>query len=303
MHEIYTGKRIKTVDCRHEALKSIVCVAHGLDKENYQYLLEHKKWIKIEKLSQPVGNVCGVHEINNTFYVVGRKGISTLNNEVYEYSSNKQCIWCTSCRVKNNILVLCNFGFALVNCSASKVFDTRNKKFTDSTIKTGRKFFAAVHFQDKVWIVGGWGRGENGTHETLSTIQVYDPVKKTLSLSPVKMTRGRSHHKVIAYKKKLFAFGGRTDNWNLSSVEMYCAGADKFVMMAPMKMARRGFACCRVGNLVYVVGGWVGNPKFTSYSVTRSVEIYDLDANTWTEGPDYPGAAADLHACAVYNKI
>ena len=65
-----------------------------------------------------------------------------------------------------------------------------------------------------------------------------------------------------------------------------------------MKIARSHFACCRVGNLVYVVGGWLGG-----VNDTKSVEIYNMDSNTWSDGVDFPVATCDLQACAVNNKL
>ena len=67
--------------------------------------------------------------------------------------------------------------------------------------------------------------------------------------------------------------------------------------MAPMKIARRDFACCRVGNLVYVVGGEIDPNK------TSSVEIYNLDTDSWSFGTDLPVPGSFEYACAVSNKI
>ena len=46
-------------------------------------------------------------QINNIFHVVGDKGISTLNNEVYKFPSKKEYNLRATCRVGNNILVVC----------------------------------------------------------------------------------------------------------------------------------------------------------------------------------------------------
>ena len=114
------------------------------------------------------------------------------------------------------------------------------------------------------------------------------------------MNEARTCHKAILYNNKLFVFGG-IDKYErqLNSVEMFSTETNKFVMVAPMKIARKDFACCRVGNLVYVVGGWndaYGGP-------TKLVEIYNIDSNTWTDAVDFPVAESDLHACAVNNKL
>ena len=111
------------------------------------------------------------------------------------------------------------------------------------------------------------------------------------------MNKGRLSPKVIVYKKKLFVFGGCGEDGPLNSVEMFSPGTNKFVMMSPMKVTLSDFACCRVGNLVYIVGGWTGRVG------TKFVKIYNLDTNIWTNGVDFPVAEYRFYACAVNNKL
>ena len=132
----------------------------------------------------------------------------------------------------------------------------------------------------------------------ITKIQTYDPVNKILYFSPIKMIQARMDHKPIVYRNKLFVFGGRDNDLKpLNSVEMYSPETNNFVMMAPMKIARYEFGCCRVGNLVYVIGG------YTEDRGTKSVEIYNLDNDTWIEGVDLPVKQSCSYACAVKNKL
>ena len=104
----------------------------------------------------------------------------------------------------------------------------------------------------------------------------------------------------------MFVFGGVEKDERISnSVEMYSPDANKFVVMAPKKTARCNFACCRVGHFVYLIG-WItsfnGNDSY--YGETNSIEVYNLDANTWTDGETIPNADSyTLKACAVSNVI
>ena len=94
-------------------------------------------------------------------------------------------------------------------------------------------------------------------------------------------------------------FGGWGEDWKeLNSVEMFSQETNQFVMMAPMKIARDDFACCRIGKHVYVVGG-----RIFGVDETRSVEIYNMDTDIWTDGVDFPVAEHLLHACVVNNKL
>ena len=262
----------------HEELKAIV-VADRHNNHNYQYLLDEKKWVKINDFPKSVGEICGIHEVNNVFYVVGKKGISTLNNEFYKFLSSKNYDWCTSCRVGNNILLIRTKYNADL-----KLFNTVDKQWSDVNIETNRLYFDAVHYLNKVWIVGGQERDNKGNFYKLNTIQIYDPVNKATSLSPIEMIQARCGHEVIVYNNKLFVFGGSGDFYQLNSVEMYSPDTNKFITMAPMKISRSYFACCRVGNLVYCIGGFSSD----GFKHDNSVEIYNLDLNTWTDGENIP---------------
>ena len=271
-------------------------VADKCNNDIYQYLLDCEKWVKLNKFPKSIDKICGVFEINDVFYVVSNKGILALNN-FFKFPSNKHYAWCTSCQIGNNILLIC---MNLCEYVESKLFDPVNKQWSDVSIKTERKGFDAVEFLNQIWIVGGLGHDDDDeNYEYLNSVQIYDPVNKFTYLSPVKMVQRRYHHKVIVYKDSLFVFGGCDDyDKPLNSVEMYSPKTNKFVTMAPMKVARSNFACCRVGNLVYCVGGW-NSGGFTNY-----VEVYNLDTNQWCNGKNFPVvSASNLHACAVSNKL
>ena len=269
-------------------------------------MLDKKIWIKLKKFTETVSYIRGILQINNVFYVVDEKGISTLNNEVYKFQSNKEYYWCATCRVGNNILVVRNENYGDDDVE-SRLFNPINYHWSDVDIRTKRKYFAVVYYLNKVYIVGGWDEGsmigkppQRSIHcridgKTVNSIIIYDPVTKTQQISPIEMNEARWGHKVIVYKNKLFVFGGKdADGYRLNSVEMFSPETNKFVMMAPMKIGRSGFGCCRVGNLVYVIGGATSVADRTS-----SVEIYNMDSNTWTDGVDLPVATYNLYACAV----
>ena len=269
---------------------------HNDNKDNYQYLLDDKKWVKFNKLPSSVGKIWKIHQIDNEFYTIGNKGISTFNDEFYEFSkiNKKYYWWHTSCVVGTDMLIFRKSFEKESFCNGkAKLFDTNSKKFIDFNIKTKRAHFAVVCYLNKLWIIGG--KLFDKTHELFNTIQVFDPVTKTQLLSPVEMTQARTDHRVVVYKNKLFVFGGSDiDDKPLSSVEMYSPITNEFAVMAPMKVARCLFACCRVGNLVYVIGGQTEGKE-----VTKSVEVYNLDTDVWTDGVEIPASYYSMHACAT----
>ena len=255
-------------------------------------MLDEKRWVKLNKFPQSAGSIYGNFEINDVLYVVGSKGISTLNNEVYKFPSNNEYEWCTTCRVGNNIFVFCKEFDD--NDIESRLFDPIHRKWSNLDICIKRFGFDVVYYLNKVYIVGGWDE----ITQPCNSIIIYDPDTEAQTLSPINMNEGRCGHSVIVCNQKLFVFGGiGKDNVLLNSVEMYSAYTNKFVMMAPMNIARFRFGCCRVGHLVYVICGW----SQVLYR-TNSVEIYNFDNNTWTDGVDLPDDIWYLHAFAVNNK-
>ena len=294
MNFCFAGQQDEVTENGQESAKAIV-VADWFNNISYQYLLDEKRWVKLNKFPESVGRINNIFEIKNTCYVVGSKGISTLNNEFYKFPSNKEYYWCiTPCLVENNILVVSKENY-YDDDVANSLFNPINKQWSDANIKINRKQFTLVYYLNKVWIIGGYE--DDGNWKTLKTVEVYDPVAKSHVYAPIKMNEERSSHKVIVYKNKLFVFGGIGKDGPLNSVEMFSAENQKFVMVAPMKIARSNFACCRVANLVYVIGGWTHGGR------TKSVQVYNLDSNTWTDGVEFPVAARDLHACAVSDKL
>ena len=83
---------------------------------------------------------------------------------------------------------------------------------------------------------------------------------------------------------------------------MYSPKTNKFIMLAPMEIARYEFACCRVEKLLYVIGGQIeGRSKSTNL-----VEAYDFENNTWTDDAELPEVCSYLTDCVVnktFNKL
>ena len=272
-------------------------------------MLGEQKWIEISDFfSEPkilYGEITATHEVENVFYVIAPYGISTLKNEEYLFPADKYVNYeyFTSCVIGNNILVVRQQSETRGTLEF-KLFDTKSKQLSDLVIETSRYEFAIVEFLNQIWIVGGYGHVGSSKFEQLNTVQIYDPVSKTHFLPSIEMAQARSDCKVIVYKNKLFVFGGRVGyDKSLSSVEMYSADTNKFVLMAPMKTARYSFGCCRVGNLVYVIGGYTEDGSTRQGDFLKSVEVYNLDTDTWSDGVDLPEARSGLHACAGSNKL
>ena len=257
----------------------------------YQYLLEDNKWtfLKNIKIGNQRGYICGIFQINNICYVFDGEAYEKLpdDGKYYTFSKNSKFYRAEACQIENEILLIGQHeidGYSTKD-RKSKTIDVVEGTTQNKRITTKRGGYAVVEYQGSIWITGGFLCPNDKSIDFCNDIEVYDRKSNTSKLLPIKMIQTRFFHQVIVYKSKLFIFGGRHFNGeHFNTVEMYSPFANKFVKKAPMKIARSAFSCCRVGNHVYVIGGCTGKNK----KPTKSVEIYNLDNDTWSDGADLP---------------
>ena len=273
----------------------------------YQYLLEDNKWtfLKNIKIGNQRGNICGIFQINNICYVFDGEAYEKLpdDGKYYTFSKNSKFYRAEACQIENEILLIGQHeidGYSTKD-RKSKTIDVVEGTTQNKRITTKRGGYALVEYQGCIWITGGFLiQNDSGNGNFRKDIEVYDRDSNTSKIFPKSMIEFRYFHSVIVYKSKLFVFGGRSRNRSyLNTVEMYSPFENKFVMKAPMKIARSSFGCCRIRNLVYITGGCTGK-KFIP---TKSVEIYNLDNDTWSDGADLPVPLGGNYGCVVNKKL
>ena len=248
-------------------------------------MIDEHRWAEVRNFRE-LG--IQVYQTDDIHYFIDKNGISPLKSSPYDT---------ITCRVGNNLLAV-SFG----------TYGEEGFLIDPITNKSSRKFnlpyrgcSAVVEFLNELWIIGGLKICNDRVLRTTKTVQTYNLHDRSHFISPVKMLHARDRHKAIVYDGKLFVFGGANNGVALNSVEMYSRETNKFVIMAPMKIARYNFACCRVKNLVYVIGGV--NDSSNNYLETylNSVEIYNLDTNRWGSGVDFPYCEniIFLNACPI----
>ena len=93
---------------------------------------------------------------------------------------------------------------------------------------------------------------------------------------------------------KIYAFGG----WNgdgVSVSESYDPLTNSWTQLEPMTSARGAIATTLVNNKIYLIGG-----AYSGNSLS-SVAIYDIETNSWSNGPELPAALRD--AVAIISMI
>ena len=152
-NENFIAQQDEVTENHQESPKAIV-IADVYNSNNYQYLLDEKRWTKLNKFPEAITYIRGILEIINVFYVIGNKEISTLNNEVYKFPSNKDYDWCATYPVGNNIFVVCKENWYDDDVESS-IFNPINKQWSGIDIRIKERYFAVVYYLNKIFIVGG----------------------------------------------------------------------------------------------------------------------------------------------------
>lgn len=96
----------------------------------------------------------------------------------------------------------------------------------------------------------------------------------------------RSHCPTIAYRGKIYGFGGGGPNFkSLNSVIIYDPKKDTWAKGADMPTLRSGSIAVTVGDAIYIIGGGFKQPN-GMFKFLRTTEIYHPQTDSWESGPD-----------------
>ena len=145
----------------------------------------------------------------------------------------------------------------------------------------------------------------------------YDPA--TNQWSKKKPMALASHHVAFtSYRDKIYAFGGFVlpqsgpPAWvPINNAWEYDPAADSWRALAPMPTKRGAAVATAVGNKIYVIGGATTPPGSSQTSIDQShpqqvvgtVEIYDPESNTWSQGSPMPTPRNHAAIGVVNGKI
>lgn len=122
----------------------------------------------------------------------------------------------------------------------------------------------------QIYAVGGLTK----TGESVSTVEIYDPVTKTWRMGEA-MSMLRSRVGVAVLGGKLYAFGGFNGTERLATVEVYDPKCLKWTQGKTMRCKRSAVGVAALDDFIYVCGGYDG---ITSLS---TVECYSPKTDTW----------------------
>lgn len=86
---------------------------------------------------------------------------------------------------------------------------------------------------------------------------------------------------MIKNENEVYIFGGETITGRTGANYVYTD--EHFQKIAPMILGRYNHGCVLFGKDIYIIGGSIGPGRHL-----RSVEIYNIDQNSWRNGPQLP---------------
>ena len=164
-------------------------------------------------------------------------------------------------------------------------------------MSTGRHSFGACGLGDRIYVVGGRVADDFDERNVLSSVEKYDPLRDRWSTVRSMNTR-RSGHSVVCTGGKVYAIGDRRSWGNSRTAEAYDPRANRWHMIAPMSQRRRRAGAVGFDGHIYVIGGEEYREEFNLRELD-SMEVYDIESDTWTVSPHRMAHARSGPAVAV----
>jgi hypothetical protein len=188
--------------------------------------------------------------LHNQLYVIGgfNKTSGVRSNAVYRYESNE---------------LTADGGFAIGGGYWNLL---------DIALPSGRYTHAAVGFDGKLWVAGGFPKP--------NSVQVYDPALGDWSEAPPMVAR-RAQFKLLVVNGELYAVGGDDATTNKTTIEKFDRRSQTWSVVATLKEQRLMLSSSAAGSKIYVFGGMVSSTK-----ALETWDAFDVRTNTW-DSDDY----------------
>jgi Kelch motif len=156
----------------------------------------------------------------------------------------------------------------------------------------------------KIYRVGGMQprnrAGEPADNWSLADVARFDPVRSIWEPLPP-LREPRSSHDVVVVGHQLVVVGGWTmrgrgqdSNWANTVEIMDLSQPAPSWRSVPQPFKRRALVAAASAGRIFVIGGMDDQD-----SLIHSVSVYDVAANTWSEGPALPGSRRNAFAAAA----
>ena len=172
--------------------------------------------------------------------------------------------------------------------SFSNPYDISMEKATE-LLSPERSSFGSVFYNNKIYVAGGHTGPEHTypKESFLDVLEVYDiKTKKWAQLAPMKLAK--HGFQMVAHNNFLYVFGGFTfsedhlPKWkSVNTVERYDITKNEWeVLSQRLPNNRSSNALGKVGDKVYLLGGWDSTPKFANDKEGKflsAIDVFDLN--------------------------
>ncbi len=154
----------------------------------------------------------------------------------------------------------------------------------------------ATALNGELYVIGGYV--PDGVTDAVA---VYDPEGDSWR-SAAALPQALHHVKAITYQGRILVFGGYTEaEKSVATTYAYDPESDEWEERARMPTSRGAPTAELVGGKAYVAGGYTKGGLGGGLRAT--LEIYDLESDEWSKGPDMPTARNHLTSGAVGGKL
>lgn len=181
------------------------------------------------------------------------------------------------------------------NSSSMEMYNLSNNTWTEiRNDLIPRRYVSAEYISslDNIYIFNGHYYGSNPSIAYTDTIEIYNVTSGTLSYStsnPFPVEYAGS----AVWNNKIYVFGGSNSSGSSNRLYEYNPENDQWTRLADMPEAKQTSGRIVDGKL-YVFGGYNG-------SVSKRIDMYDIQTNTWTFIGEMP-VAISAHGTAVLGK-
>lgn len=188
--------------------------------------------------------------------------------------------------------------------TAHQVYNPRRDRWRSlATLPDELDHIQSVTLHGSIYSIGGLRRVPGRPKPSVGTVWIYDPSTDTFSSGPpMPVGRERGAGGVVAWRGKIYYFGGLHDGVATPWVDVYDPGAtvDPWTSLPDMPRARDHFQAAVVGGRMYAIGGRQGDPL----SPFGANDAYDLATGTWTTGlAELPTPRGGYAAAVVQGRI
>ena len=263
---------------------------------------------------------CGFAEVNNHFYLLGGRGIKTVDvfdpaTDVWTHKGNTpfEIHHFQAVAYKNNIYVIGGMtgGYPhekpLENIYIYNAKTDQWQKGPAMPVGRLRGSSGTVVYKDKIYLVGGIQDGH--FDGTVTWMDEFDPetgIWRTMPDAP----RGRDHaHAVVIGHKLYFAAGRRTSAKTKEVIQLTIPEVDVFDFKTNhwttlpstenLPTLRAGGTAVAFKNMLVVMGG----ESSTQVPSHNEVEAFNTKTGNWTKLPHLITGRHDTQAIVYKNKI